>query len=135
MTSAGITGGGHFLNVGHVFWVRIDSPAMAANISTRNQWGIPPALATAVIERDTVCIYCGVTFDRANRATAPSWEHIVNDESIITLENIALCCIGCNASKGVKPLADWLATPYCRQRGITAASIAPVARSHLAGPG
>lgn len=108
---------------------------MAANISTRNQWGIPPALAAAVIERDTVCIYCGVTFDRATRATAPSWEHIVNDESIITLENIALCCIGCNASKGVKSLADWLATDYCRQRGITAATIAPVARSHLAGPG
>lgn len=104
---------------------------MAANIPTRNQWGIPRALAAAVIERDTRCIYCGVVFDRTTRATAPSWEHIVNDETIITPANIALCCIGCNASKGTKSLADWLGSKYCQTHGITAQTIAPVARAHL----
>ena len=104
------------------------------SISTRNQWGIPRALAEAVIARDSVCVYCGGPFDRSCRATSPSWEHIVNDESIITIDNIALCCIGCNASKGVKLLADWLATDYCKRRGITASTIAPVAQSHLLEP-
>lgn len=29
-------------------------------------------------------------------------EHIINDAKIIIRENIALCCCGCNASKGQK---------------------------------
>jgi hypothetical protein len=104
---------------------------MAVNQASRNQWGIPNAVATAVIKRDTRCIYCCLIFDRSTRATAPSWEHIVNDETIITLANIALCCIGCNASKGTKSLADWLGSKYCQSRGITAETIAQVARDHL----
>ena len=104
---------------------------MAINISTRNQWGIPTNLATAVIKRDTQCIYCGVAFDRSTRATTPSWEHIVNDETIITPSNIALCCIGCNSSKGTKSLAEWLDSKYCESRGITSETIAQVARDHL----
>ena len=106
-------------------------PVMAANISTRNQRGIPHAPAAAVIERDTRCVYCGCVFDRTTGATAPSWEHIVNDETIITPANIALCCIGCNASKGTKSLTDWLGSRYCQTRGITAETIAPVAQGHL----
>ena len=61
----------------------------------------------------------------------PSWEHIINDETIITRENIALCCVGCNASKGQKALKDWLESTYCRRRGITAATVAPIIRNAL----
>ena len=104
---------------------------MSINISARNQWGIPVSLATAVIKRDAQCIYCGVAFDRSNRATAPSWEHIVNDETIITPSNIALCCIGCNSPKGTKSLAQWLDSKYCERLGITSETIAQVARDHL----
>ena len=35
-------------------------------------------------------------------------EHIVNDARIITRENIARCCFGCNASKGNRGLVAWL---------------------------
>lgn len=69
------------------------------------------------------------------RSRKPSWEHIVNDASIVTRDNIARCCIGCNASKGRKTLAEWLDSDYCKVRGITAESIAPVAQATLAGPG
>jgi len=55
----------------------------------------------------------------------------VNDASIVTRENIALCCIGCNASKGVKSLSAWLASAYCRERGITAVKVAPIVREAL----
>ena len=98
-----------------------------------NRWNIPGWLERAVIERDGCCVYCGVQFSaqRASRRGAPSWEHIINDARIVTLENIARCCIGCNASKGTELLADWLETDYCRARGITRESVASVIRVAL----
>jgi 5-methylcytosine-specific restriction endonuclease McrA len=98
-----------------------------------NRWKIPDWLASEVIERDRRCVYCGVEFDAdsAVRRDRPSWEHIINDAPIVTRENIALCCIRCNASKGTKNLADWLESTYCRTRGITRDSVASVVRSAL----
>lgn len=101
-----------------------------------NRWNIPDWLEREVIERDCACIYCGVSFDppAAARRCRPSWEHIINDARIVTRENIARCCMGCNASKGAKALADWLQSRYCQARGITAETIAPVAQAALARP-
>src|SRR4051812_37970161 len=98
-----------------------------------NRWNIPDWLEREVVERDRCCIYCGVDFlaRGAARRNRPSWEHIVNDARIITRENIARCCIGCNASKGAKSLRDWLEAEYCKTRGITGASVASVVRSFL----
>jgi hypothetical protein len=95
-----------------------------------NRWNIPHELEHEVLARDRHCIYCGVDFGSvsAERRSRPSWEHIINDATIITRENIARCCIGCNASKGVKSLPVWLESNYCRSRGITAESVASVAR-------
>jgi hypothetical protein len=98
-----------------------------------NRWNIPDWLEDEVIGRDRCCIYCGVDFtaQSTGRRNMPSWEHIINDARIITRENIARCCVGCNASKGTKPLAEWLESPYCRTRGITAESVASVVRCFL----
>lgn len=52
------------------------------------------------------------------RAKKKSWEHIINDINIKTLENIALCCVGCNASKGNKELISWFYSEHARKRGI-----------------
>lgn len=98
-----------------------------------NRWNIPPALEHEVLQRDLQCIYCGTSFlvPSLLRRDNPSWEHIVNDETLITRENIARCCMGCNASKGQKPLAVWLTSRYCQRYGITRESIARVAREAL----
>jgi len=98
-----------------------------------NRWNIPAWLESEVEQRDRQCVYCGTPFVRAaaERRARASWEHIVNDARIITRENIALCCIGCNASKGAKLLAVWLQSRYCIARGITASSVAPVVRAAL----
>jgi 5-methylcytosine-specific restriction endonuclease McrA len=98
-----------------------------------NRWNIPDWLERAVIERDRCCVYCGVHFKvkSASRRDRPSWEHIVNDARIITRENIARCCGGCNASKGTKNLIEWLESKYCRTHGITGESVASVVRSVL----
>ena len=98
-----------------------------------NRWDIPDWLEREVIERDRCCVYCGVDFtaQSASRRDRPSWEHIINDARIITRQNIARCCIGCNASKGTKDLVEWLDSRYCKTRGISRESVAPVVQSVL----
>ncbi len=99
-----------------------------------NRWNIPPELEARVCARDQSCIYCRRPFVglEGPRGQRRSWEHIVNDASIVTEWNIALCCISCNASKGAKDLPAWLASKYCLLRGINTESIAPVAKLALA---
>ena len=99
-----------------------------------NRWNIPDWLEKEVRARDGHCIYCGAEFamNSAQRRSRPSWEHIINDVMIVDRENIALCCIGCNASKGSKPLTAWLQSRYCESHGITVDSIAEIARAALA---
>lgn len=96
-----------------------------------NKWNIPTWLEAEIRERDKDCVYCRTPFEATLARSAPSWEHIVNDASIITRENIALCCRGCNASKGQKSLAVWLETTYCKVRGITRETVAPIVREAL----
>ena len=98
-----------------------------------NRWNIPDWLEREVIARDRCCVYCAVEFTEqsSSRRNRPSWEHIINDARIITRENIARCCIGCNASKGTKSLLEWLQSTYCTTRGITGESVASIVRSSL----
>jgi 5-methylcytosine-specific restriction endonuclease McrA len=97
-----------------------------------NRWRIPAALELEIAARDNACVYCGRLFAAATaRGQGRSWEHIVNDANLVSRENIALCCISCNASKGNKKLTSWLTTQYCRKRGIDAQSVAPVVRAAL----
>ena len=98
-----------------------------------NRWNIPAWLEQEVEERDRKCVYCGTSFtaDRTPRRSRRSWEHIVNVARIITRENIALCCIGCNASKGAKALAVWLESQYCKTRGITGQTVASIVQAAL----
>ena len=60
-----------------------------------------------------------------------TWEHIINDESIVTWENIARCCAACNSSKGTKKLSDWIQSPYCKKRGINKDTVAEVVKEAL----
>lgn len=90
-----------------------------------NKWGIPRDVEEAVLARDKVCVYCGAQFG-SDRRTQRSWEHIINDINIATLHSIALCCIGCNSSKGTKELHNWIDSTNAKRRGVTVASLSPV---------
>ena len=99
-----------------------------------NQWNIPPWLENQVKERDTACVHCGsalLPHQQSVKASA-SWEHIINDASLISRENICLCCRSCNASKGQKPLSAWLQSRYCKARSINAKTVAPIIKQALA---
>ncbi|SNY97180.1 hypothetical protein SAMN04488142_1757 [Halomonas sp. hl-4] len=93
-----------------------------------NSWGIPPDLEREVRERDKACVYCGNEFlsPKESAKASASWEHIINNASINTRENICLCCRGCNSSKGQRKLSVWLQTNYCKERGITPETVAPI---------
>ncbi len=100
-----------------------------------NRWNIPKWLEQEIRERDTSCVYCRCEFvSSAGKGSHASWEHVVNDATIITSENIALCCRSCNSSKGAKPLAVWLESAYCKRRGITLETVADVVRSVAVAP-
>ena len=101
-----------------------------------NKWGIPEWLEKEVKERDKFCVYCGVKMidkmpPHGSRKTVATWEHIINDANIVTRENIARCCVSCNASKGTKKLSDWIQSSYCKKQGINKDTVADVARSAL----
>jgi 5-methylcytosine-specific restriction endonuclease McrA len=101
-----------------------------------NRWGIPAWLEEEVKARDKVCVYCGVQMiermpQGGSRRTAATWEHIINDASIVTPENIARCCSACNSSKGTKDLADWMKSNYCKKRGINKDTVAAIVKQAL----
>jgi hypothetical protein len=99
-----------------------------------NNWNIPNWLEIEVRNRDKSCVYCCKTFtsSKESRKSSASWEHIINDEKIITRQNIALCCIRCNASKGQKQLSVWLRSKYCKENNITKESVAPIIQEAIA---
>jgi hypothetical protein len=108
--------------------VFVTGPAM-------NRWNIPAWLEEEVMARDTACVYCGVDFTSPTtlRGARASWEHIANDATIITRENIARCCMSCNASKGTKTLESWLRSKYCQRKGINQHTVAATVRMALSG--
>ncbi len=98
-----------------------------------NIWNIPEWLEKEVLARDKVCVYCGVKFGslKESRKTQASWEHIINNASIITRENIARCCVACNSSKGTKKLSDWINSNYCKNKNINMNTVANIIKDAL----
>jgi hypothetical protein len=101
-----------------------------------NYWGIPEWLEKEVKERDKTCVYCGTRMIEqmppgGPRKAVATWEHIINDASIVTRENIARCCAACNSSKGTKELAEWMHSDYCKKRGISKDTVAEVVKEAL----
>lgn len=98
-----------------------------------NRWGIPREIEELVKKRDLSCVYCGVSFNNNadSYKTKPTWEHIINDIRLNGPENIALCCVSCNASKGSKELRVWLLSKYCLKKGITKESVSLVVAKQL----
>ncbi len=101
-----------------------------------NRWGIPAWLEKEVKDRDKACIYCGIQMIEQMPPSAPrnavaTWEHIINDASIVTRENIARCCFACNSSKGTKKLSNWMKSNYCKKRGINKDTVAEIVKQAL----
>ena len=98
--------------------------------------GNPDWLEREVKERDKTCVHCGIQMieqmpPRGPRKSVATWEHIINDASIITRENIAQCCVACNSSKGTKKLSERIQSSYCKKRGISKDTVAEIVKEAL----
>lgn len=101
-----------------------------------NHWDIPDWLEKEIKERDKACVYCRIQLIEkmplhGPRKAVATWEHIINDQNIVNRENIARCCVACNASKGTKRLSDWIQSNYCKKRGINKDTVAEVVKNAL----
>jgi hypothetical protein len=101
-----------------------------------NRWNIPEWLENEVRARDKKCVYCGKEMvDKvplgSSRNNLATWEHIINDETIITQENIALCCSPCNSSKGTNELSVWINSKYCQSHNISYDTVAEIIKQAL----
>ena len=97
-----------------------------------SEYGIPLEVQKLVNLRDKNCVYCGIKFDDNSSTDKKSWEHIENDITKNTIDNICLSCISCNSSKSDKSLIDWIEnSKYCKDKNITKFNVADVVRQHL----
>ncbi|WP_066630054.1 hypothetical protein [Labilibacter marinus] len=96
-----------------------------------NLWGIPNEVEKLVIKRDIKCVYCGIEFshEKIPRKNKASWEHIINDIRLNREDNVALCCISCNASKGAKLIKEWFKSDYCKRKNISLETVSLVVRN------
>lgn len=101
-----------------------------------NSWNIPEEMEKEIMIRDRNCVYCGIQMVEKvprgeSRKNAATWEHIINDATIITKDNIARCCSACNSSKGTKKLSDWINSDYCKKNKININTVAPIIKRVL----
>src|SRR5262245_15527244 len=96
-----------------------------------NSFGISARVEQRIRARDKRCVYCGVKFKKTPWRASATIEHFNNNGPFTKYYNIAICCRGCNSSKGVKQLLAWLDSAYCLKKGITKHTVANVVRGYL----
>lgn len=98
-----------------------------------NKYGIPDKVENKIRKRDMpFCVYCRKRMTIPKRGGSRSnWatiEHLDErgpgywDESWngirLSENNLAICCFGCNASRGQHNLYEWFRSSYCVDRKI-----------------
>ena len=91
-----------------------------------NYYNILSNLGKEIRMRDKKCVYCGKDYEGDETI-----EHIDNNIQNISVENLAICCRACNASKGQKNISEWLESDYCKSKNITTDSVADVIKNAL----
>lgn len=103
-------------------------PGLERLLRRAKYWRIPNDRAHRVIDRDKKCVYCGVKMSlrKERLPQKATWEHIDNNDKNVSENNIALCCLGCNSSKGKKKLWDWF-----KEKGISTKAVAGIVRNYV----
>jgi len=96
-----------------------------------NTYGISEEVEKEIRARDRRCVFCHKRFSRKSRASIATIEHFNNDGPMAKKYNVAICCGGCNSSKGTKKLSAWLKTPYCRKRQINEKTVAKPVKEYI----
>jgi hypothetical protein len=107
-----------------------------------NSFGISRQDEEELRARDKTCVYCRkvmrthaeIKATRGKRADEATIEHLnfagpfyVRDG--LQVEDLVICCRGCNSSRGERRLSDWFKQDYCVSRNINEGTVSePVAR-------
>jgi hypothetical protein len=65
------------------------------------------------------------TIEHLNRLGPFYWAEGLKEKELV------ICCGRCNASRGIKRLADWFRSSYCIDHGITSRNVAPEVSTYL----
>jgi len=78
------------------------------------------------------CVYCGILMKpRAMGSSGATLEHFDNNGPLNKKYNVAVCCRGCNSSKGIMTLSVWFKKPYCRKNKINAETVARAVKEYM----
>ena len=99
-----------------------------------NTFGISEQDEREIRARDKLCVYCGVLmkqYPHTMGATGATIEHFNNEGPFEKKYNLAICCRGCNASKGAKRLDVWFNTSYCRDKNINKETVSKAVTDYM----
>ena len=97
-----------------------------------NTYGIPKQDEREIRARDKTCVYCGILMKpRSMGSSGATLEHFDNDGPLNKKYNVAVCCRGCNSSKGIMTLSVWFKKPYCRKNKINAETVARAVKEYM----
>jgi hypothetical protein len=68
---------------------------------------------------------------KAKGASKATIEHFDNERDWDKKYNLAICCRGCNSSKGTKKLSAWFKADYCRKRKINAEMVLKPVKEYM----
>jgi 5-methylcytosine-specific restriction endonuclease McrA len=103
-----------------------------SEIHMSNTYGISGDVERQIRARDKTCVYCDVSMKqwphKRDRSEA-TIEHFNNRGPFRKKYNLAICCRGCNSSKGTETLLTWFKKAYCKKKNIREETVArPVKR-------
>jgi hypothetical protein len=109
-----------------------------------NVFGISRGDEEELRARDRMCVYCrkamktfaDVKAARGKLADQATIEHLSFDGPFyvrdgLKKKDLAICCRGCNSSRGERRLLDWFKLDYCLSRNISEDTVAEPVKRYL----
>jgi len=105
-----------------------------------NKFGIPEDELQKLHARDKKCAYCHkemiFPFISNKQRDCATIEHLNFDGPFywnkgLKIQDIVICCGGCNSSRGKKELNDWFGSKYCLERNINENTVSAPVKDYL----
>jgi hypothetical protein len=109
-------------------WKLISS---GAPFAMSNIYGISKLDEQEIRARDRTCVYCRKSMKKSRRSFGATIEHFNNNGPFDEKHNLAICCRGCNSSKGTKELLAWLKTDYCLKKKINEKTVSRAVTDYM----
>ncbi len=101
----------------------------------KNKYGLPENELNKIRQRDKECVYCH------KKLVTPSpnkpykdWatiEHLNHLPPWNNINTVAICCGGCNSSRGKRKITEWFKSKYCIERNINYETVANSVKEYI----